>query len=381
MSWGAFTLDQLGYVGRGRSRHRPRNDPKLYGGEMPFIQTADIQSALVKISSYSQTYSEEGVAQSRIWDQPTLCLTIAGENTGSTAILDFPACFPDSIVGFVPDPEKADLTFVKHALDAMRSQFRMVSKGATQDNLSLEKILSFPLRVPSLAAQRKIASFVGSYNDLIENNWRRIVLLEEAARLLYREWFVHFRFPGHEHVKIIDGLPEGWEHRALGEIALVKKGKNITKETAEHGDIPVVAGGLKPAYYHSQWNAEGPVITVSASGANAGHVALYHSNIWASDCSFLSSSNKTRIWTLYLGLKARQAEITGMQQGAAQPHVYPKQLERLILPVAPDAITNLFEEGVDASFGLIGNLQSQNDALAQARDLLLPRLMNGEIAV
>lgn len=381
MSWPAYKLDQLGYVGRGRSRHRPRNDPKLYGGETPFIQTADIQAAFVRISSFSQTYSEEGVAQSKVWDQPTLCLTIAGENTGSTAILDFPACFPDSIVGFVPDPEKADLTFVKHALDAMRSQFRLVSKGATQDNLSLEKILSFPLRIPSLPIQQKIASIVGGYNDLIENNRRRIALLEEAAQMLYREWFVHFRFPGHEHVKIIDGLPEGWERRTLGEIALVRKGKNITKETVEPGGVPVVAGGLKPAYYHSQWNAEGPVITVSASGANAGYVALYHSNIWASDCSFLSSSENAKIWTLFLALKARQAEITGMQQGAAQPHVYPKQLERLVLPVAPATLETLFEVGVDASFLMIANLEKQNEVLAQARDLLLPRLMNGEIAV
>jgi type I restriction enzyme, S subunit len=201
----------------------------LYGGETPFIQTADIQAAHVKISSYSQTYSAEGVAQSKVWDQPTLCLTIAGENTGSTAILDFSACFPDSIVGFVPDAKKADLIYVKHALDSMRKQFRTVSKGATQDNLSLAKILSFPLRVPPLSIQREIASIVGGYDDLIENNRRRIALLEEAARMLYHEWFVHFRFPGHEHVKIIDGIPEGWERRTLGEIALVRKGKNITK--------------------------------------------------------------------------------------------------------------------------------------------------------
>src|SRR4029077_7161036 len=106
--------------------------PRLYGGETPFIQTADIQAAHVRISNYSQTYSAEGVAQSKVWDKTTLCLTIAGENTGATAILDFPACFPDSIVGFVPDPEKADLVYVKHALDAMRMQFRTISKGATQ---------------------------------------------------------------------------------------------------------------------------------------------------------------------------------------------------------------------------------------------------------
>jgi type I restriction enzyme S subunit len=129
VNWRQSTLAELGYVGRGRSKHRPRNDPILYGGEIPFIQTADIQAAHTRIVSYSQTYSAEGLGQSKLWDKPTLCMTIAGENTGSTAILDFPACFPDSIVGFVPDPDKADIRYVKHALDSMRRLFRRRFKG------------------------------------------------------------------------------------------------------------------------------------------------------------------------------------------------------------------------------------------------------------
>jgi type I restriction enzyme S subunit len=280
--------------------------------------------------------------------------------------------------------EKLDQRFLGFVGQSQQFQSCVANAGrgaASQMRIPLSAIKAYSFQLPAMSTQKRVVSILSAYDDLIENNRRRIALLEESARMLYREWFVHFRFPGHEHVKIIDGLPEGWERRALGEIALVRKGKNITKETVEHGDVPVVAGGLKPAYYHSQWNAEGPVITVSASGANAGHVALYHANIWASDCSFLSSSENARIWTLYLGLTARQAEITRMQQGAAQPHVYPKQLERLVLPVAPGSLENLFEEGVDASFRLISNLERQNDALAQARDLLLPRLMNGEIAV
>ena len=229
--------------------------------------------------------------------------------------------------------------------------------------------------------QEHIADILSAYDDLIENNRRRIALLEEAARLLYREWFVHFRFPGHEHAKIIDGIPEGWERPSLREIATIRKGKNITKDTVEEGKVPVVAGGLKPAYYHSSANAVGPVVTVSASGANAGHVALYHTDIWASDCCYLSAAENLEIWFLYLSMKSRQTEITGMQQGAAQPHVYPKDLERLSLVFAPANLRELFHENVDASFGQIAILEKQIEKLAQARDLLLPRLMNGEIAV
>jgi type I restriction enzyme S subunit len=381
VSWPRRTLDELGFIRRGRSQHRPRNDPSLYGGQYPFIQTADIQAARSRIRGYSQTYNEKGLAQSKLWEEPTLCMTIAGENTAATAVLTFPACFPDSIVGFIPDPEKADIRFVKHALDTMKRQFRSVSRGATQDNLSLAKILSFPLSIPSLSIQQKIASIVAAYDDLVENNLQRIVLLEEAARMLYREWFVHFRFPGHEHVKIIDGIPEGWERRPLGDLAVIRKGKNITKESAIPGTVPVVAGGLRPAYYHDTANAAGPVITISASGANAGYVGLYHEDIWASDCSFLSASGDRDIWLLFLFMKHRQTEITAMQQGAAQPHVYPKHLERLKIEVSPQNLRELFHETVSDNFTLIANLEAQNKSLTQARDLFLPRLMNGEIAV
>ena len=195
------------------------------------------------------------------------------------------------------------------------------------------------------------------------------------------EWFVHLRFPGHEHTRTIDGVPEGWERQSLGEFATILKGKNITKETIEEGDVPVVAGGLKPAYYHNAANASGPVITVSASGANAGHVALYHQDVWASDCSYLSSSDNFEIWFLYLSMKYCQAEITGMQQGAAQPHVYPKHLKRLGLLLPSRNLRDLFKETVEVCFLQIANLEKQTEKLAKARDLLLPKLMNGEMVV
>ena len=128
-------------------------------------------------------------------------------------------------------------------------------------------------------------------------------------------------------------------------------------------------------------NALGPVVTVSASGANAGYVALYYTDIWASDCSYLSVAENLEIWFLYLSMKSRQTEITGMQLGAAQPHVYPKHLERLSFVFPPANLRNLFHESVDASFRQIATFEKQNQKLAEARDLLLPRLMNGEIMV
>jgi type I restriction enzyme S subunit len=149
-------LNKLGFVGRGKSRHRPRNDATLYGGPYPFIQTADIMASDLYINHYTQTYSEFGLAQSKLWDEGTLCMTIAGENTGEVAILKFKACFPDSIIGFVADQTKADVCFVKYYFDTMKRQIKNISRGATQDNLSLDKLLSLDVLAPPLPVQERI---------------------------------------------------------------------------------------------------------------------------------------------------------------------------------------------------------------------------------
>ena len=375
------SLDQLGSVSRGRSRHRPRDAEFLYGGPYPFVQTGDVRKAGLYLRDFNQTYSEAGLAQSRLWPVGTLCITIAA-NIAETTILDIEACFPDSVIGFIADPEKADTRFVKYLFDAaLKTRFQSFTQGAAQDNLSQAKLLSIKFRVPEPVVQTKIADILSAYDDLIENNRRRIALLEDAAQLLYREWFVHFRFPGHEHVKIIDGLPQRWVRRELGKLAKVNKGRNITKNSVENGDVPVVAGGLRPAYHHNVANAKAPVVTVSASGANAGHVALYLKDIWASDCSYMAIDENPHIWFWYLTLKCRQAEITSMQQGAAQPHVYPSHLRRMRIAMPPPELLEDFQETVGHFFLLIRNLQVQIDRLAAARDLLLPRLMNAETDV
>ena len=234
MSVRDLTLDQLGEVGRGRSRHRPRDAAFLYGGPFPFIQTGDVKKANLYLNEYEQTYSDAGLAQSKLWPAGTLCITIAA-NIADTAILGIDACFPDSVIGFTADPEKADTRFVKYLFDGvLKLKYRSFTQGAAQDNLSQEKLLSIKFPVPEFREQQWIADILSAYDDLIENNRRRIALLEEAARMLYREWFVHLRFPGHEHVQIIDGLPEGWERCTLGDIAETNRASYGAKELPDH---------------------------------------------------------------------------------------------------------------------------------------------------
>ena len=260
-------------------------------------------------------------------------------------------------------------------------QVYSLRSGVAQPQLPIRDMKHIKIPLPSLSIQLSVASILSAYDDLIENNRRRIQLLEQVARLLYKEWFVYLRFPGHEDVKIEDGVPEGWERKTLSDLVEVIKGRNITKNSAKDGSVPVIAGGLSPAYYHDAANAVGPVITISASGANAGYVNLYYEDIWASDCSYISRTSTDRLYYLYLLLKSKQREIFGFQKGAAQPHVYPKDLKRLPLLAPKDIIVNMFEESVADNFHQVKVLVEQNKLLVQARDLLLPRLINGEIEV
>ena len=145
--WECSLLSDLGFVGRGKSRHRPRNAPELYDGPYPLFQTGDIKAASTFLVQHRQTYSEAGLAQSKLWEPGTLCITIAA-NIADTAILSKRSCFPDSVVGFVPKSEVVCVYFVKLYLDSIKRQMENVSKGTTQDNLSLDKLLRFKVPMP-----------------------------------------------------------------------------------------------------------------------------------------------------------------------------------------------------------------------------------------
>ena len=227
--WSYKTLDQMGTISRGKSKHRPRNDARLFGGKYPFIQTGDIGAAELYVTEYSQTYNEEGLAQSKLWDKDTLCITIAA-NIADTALLAFPACFPDSIMGFVPFKEVADVKFVKYCFDILQKDCQQISQGTAQDNLSWEKLSTIMFPCPPIEIQHRIATILSRYDTLIENYQKQIKLLEEAAQRFYKEWFVDLRFPGHENVKMVDGLPEGWERKKLVDFAKVIMGQSPKSE-------------------------------------------------------------------------------------------------------------------------------------------------------
>ena len=239
--WKKVTLDQMGIISRGRSKHRPRNDARLFGGSYPFIQTGDIGSAGLYVTEYSQTYNEEGLAQSKLWEKDTLCITIAA-NIADTALLAFPACFPDSIMGFTPHKNIANVKFVKYCFDVLQKDCQQISQGTAQDNLSWKKLSTILFPCPPIEIQNKIATILSRYDSLIENYQKQIKLLEESAQRLYKEWFIDLRFPGHENTKIVVGLPEGWEKKKVGDLlSKIKRTKQVSANNYQiSGLYPVI---------------------------------------------------------------------------------------------------------------------------------------------
>jgi type I restriction enzyme S subunit len=154
--WVEKTLADVSKVfGRGKSRHRPRNEPKLYGGKYPFVQTGDVRNAVDVIDSYSQTYSDVGLAQSKLWPAGTVCITIAA-NIAETAILGFDSCFPDSMIGVVPDERITSSAFLQYLLQSFKSHLQAQGKGSAQHNINLGTFEHQTFPFPSLTKQQAI---------------------------------------------------------------------------------------------------------------------------------------------------------------------------------------------------------------------------------
>ena len=269
--------------------------------------------------------------------------------------------------------------------NSVRAQIKGSATGSTVRHTSPSRIYNVAVQLPPLAEQRRIASILSAYDELIENNQRRIKILESMTRAIYREWFVDFRFPGHESVPFVasghGAIPKGWEASTLGNLVALRKGRSITKDIVRAGNIPVVAGGTSPAYFHDTSNTNGPVITVSASGANAGFVNLYFMDVWASDCTFVDSKTTPHVLYYYLWLDHHRAAITNLQRGSAQPHVYPKDLAMLEALDVPETQLVAFRLQVEPLFNLMSRLTNTVENLRRTRDLLLPRLISGELDV
>jgi type I restriction enzyme S subunit len=411
IEWRPTKLDELGYVGRGKSRHRPRNAAFLYGGRYPFFQTGDIKAANFYLTDYSQTYSEEGLAQSKLWKPGTLCITIAA-NIAESAILGVEGCFPDSVVGFIPDVDKADVRFIKYYLEILKLRMQNISHGATQDNLSLDKLLSFDFLIPPLSIQRHIAGILSAYDELIENSQRRIKILESMARALYREWFVHFRFPGHESVPRVPSplgeIPKEWEVKKLGDVAHTFRGRSYRSvDLTEDGGLPFLnlksldrdggfrrsglkryIGEFKEAHVAKKGDIVMAVTDMTQERRIVARAALVPTlgnefGIFSMDLVRIEPRHQFPKAFLYSFLRYSSFadEVKQHANGANVLHLSPDRITEYQFVEPPNDLMNHFSNFVAPIIEKIDILANRIDNLHSTRDLLLPRLLSGQIEI
>ncbi len=362
----------------------PHSTAKDEGAGYPLIRTPNIgRGRLILDDVHRVSKDVYDKRNSRAIPQDDDLILAREAPAGNVAIIKNgeKVCLGQRTVLIRPDRNKVYPDFLAYYILAPQQQYELLgtANGATVAHVNIPVIKALPVELPTIEIQQRVADILKTYDDLIENNQRQIKLLEEAAQRLYREWFVDLKYPGHEDKLIIDGVPEEWRLGTLIEIAEFKRGKTITKAQVQKGNVPVVAGGLEPAYYHSEANTKAPVITVSGSGANAGFCRMYYEDIFASDCSFIDINETQSINYVYCFLKANKYQLDALQKGSAQPHVYAKDINamELLLPT-PELICD-FCNRTASLFELIGVLQKQNIKAVEARDRLLPKLMSGEI--
>jgi type I restriction enzyme S subunit len=359
-----------------------------------------VKHAELYITDYEQTYSEAGLEQSRLWPAGTLCITIAA-NIADTAILGMDACFPDSVIGFIPDEDKADTRFVKYLFDStIQRRVQQFTQGAAQDNLSQEKLLSIEFAVPGVSEQRRIADVLSAYDNLIANNRRRVALLEDAARQLYREWFVRLRFPGHEHTRISACVPEGWEKVAVGSAFQTVLGGTPSRERSEFwdgGTVPWINSGkvnelrvITASEYMTEQGLSSSAAKLmprgttilAITGATLGQVSMLEIEA-AANQSVVGIIDPTNLRSefVYLLMRERIGELVARATGGAQVHINKDIVNAFEVVLPAPGLAALFKEYADLVFRQVAALMFANEKLRAARDLMLPRLMSGEIAV
>ena len=305
-------------------------------------------------------------------------------------------CLGQRTVQLRPDREKVDPDFLCYYLLAPRQQGALLASqtGVTAGHVNMRDIRSLHLgSLPNLSTQRKLGQTLAAYDDLIENNRRRIALLEEAARLLYREWFVHFRFPGHEHVVVNDGVPEGWEKFALSELADFVNGYAFKPTQLGEDGLPIVKipelrqgvtdktprndGELIPEKFHIR---DGDLL-FSWSGTLA-------VNVWAGGPALLNQhlfhvipSDRVGRGFLMCAIRGALAALDNQTVGATMKHIRRSALDQIYVALGDRTLTAPVEDVLHTTYEQLVVLHQQNQKLAQARDLLLPRLMSGEVVV
>ncbi len=358
--------------------------PKDSDGQHPLVRTTDLGNARVDFARAQRVNADTYAKWTRRGEPQTGDLILARE-----APVGGVARVPEGVQPVLGQrtvllrPGKTvDSRFLMYRLAAVDLQARMneMATGSTVAHLNMSDIRTFEIpNLPALSEQKRRAAVLGVFDELIAINKRRIELLEDLARSLYREWFVRFRFPGHCDVTLHDSMngsrvPSGWNVALLRDVATLRYGKALPARSRRSGTVPVIssAGVIDQ---HDEALVEAPGIVLGRKG-NVGSVWWIDRPFFPIDTTYFVESD------LPLGLLYWQLrDMAFIDSHAAVPGLSREQAYGLPVIVPPNVLVRTFDSAHQACFGSMSGLRSTNAALAHTRDLLLPRLVTGRVDI
>ena len=335
---------------------------------IPFIMVSDISNGRINYNTCKFISKKQRDTLDKGFSKEGDVLLSHKATIGITCIVDneYPEIVITPQLTYFRVKKDINNYYLKYYFDSPYFQHILknwATSGSTRAYLGITAQLKLPILLPDIIIQNKIATMLQTIDRKIELNNQINDNLYNQAVAIYNESFKEIN----------------QREYSIGDYIVPKRGKNLLSKDAILGDVPVVAGGIEPATYHNMSNTKAPVITISASGANAGYINLWNIPVWSSDSSYIDNTITNSIYFWYLTLKNRQKEIFDTQTGSAQPHIYPKHIAELSITKLNESEILKYEKKVTPFFNMIGKNKNENKYLEQLRDTLLPKLMNGEI--
>jgi len=393
--WKQLTLGDLGQVVTGRTP--PSSKPEMFGDRYPFITPTDMTFADRSIWPERGISDEGAESLSRIkLPERSPCFVCIGATIGKICLTAVESFTNQQINSLIVDRERHSPEFVYYLLRYKSDKVKSLAGGAATPIINKTAFSQVPVLVPPLEAQVSIASILSAYDDLIENNTRRIEILEEMARRLYEEWFVHFRFPGHEQVRFKDSelgrIPEGWKPVAFSEVASFMNGFAFKPSHFTDDGLPVIKiKELKSGITADTPRCSGEVkekYLVKDGDILFSWSAHLDAYIWRGGEGWLNQHlfkvdgiDGIPKSFLYFSLKEKMVDFRAKSMGTTMQHIKRSALNEVKFPMAAESLTSKFEELVTPILNQVLLLQRKNANLRAQRDLLLPKLVSGEIDV
>lgn len=403
--WDTLPLSKLGEFKRGKSKHRPRNDQKLFeGGTYPLIQTGEIKAANLLIKSHNAAYNEEGLKQSKMWPAGTLAITIAA-NIAETGILAYPMCFPDSCVGFNADTEKTTELFMHYVFTYIKRSIQNSAVGSIQDNINIEMLTALNFKIPKKPIQDLIVDLLSAIDYKIELNNDINTELENLAKTIYNYWFVQFDFPNEngKPYKTSGGemewndelkreIPKGWTNGTLSEVANITMGQSPEGSSYnENGEGMVFYQGSTDFNFRfpeiRMYTTEPTRFAKEEDILLSVRAPVGTINVANEDCCIgrglaaLNSKNGTQSYLLYLMFYFKSMFDIQNRTGTTFGSIDKDTLYDLSFPKPPTVLQKRFQEIVGKYDAMILSRSRENQELIKLRDFLLPMLMNGQVKV